>query len=108
MAMHKIKMGDNVVIISGKCKGQTGKIIKTVAKTARVIVEGVNMIKKHVRDNPNKNIQGGIFEREGSVHISNVALLNPATDKPDRVGFKILNDGTKVRYFKSNNEVIED
>ncbi len=108
MAMQKIKTGDNVIVITGKSKGQNGRVLKVNPKTHRVLVEGVNMVKKHVKPNPNKNEQGGILEREASIHVSNVAMLNGATKKADRVGIKTLNDGTKVRYFKSNNEVIED
>jgi large subunit ribosomal protein L24 len=108
MAMQKIKNGDQVTIIAGKCKGQNGKVIKVLSKTSRVLVEGVNLIKKHLRGNPQKNQEGGIIEREATMHISNVALLNPATQKADRVGIKQLNDGRKVRYFKSNNEIIEE
>jgi len=107
MAMRKIKTGDTVIVITGKSKGQTGKVLKVLSKEDRVLVEGINVVKKHVKPNPNKNTEGGIQEREASVHISNVALLNPTTNKPDRVGIKVLNDGTKVRCFKSNNEVIE-
>lgn len=108
MAMQKIKTGDNVIVIAGKDKGQTGRVLKVIPKLKRVLVEGVNMVKKHVKPNPNKNEQGGIITREASIDWSNVALENPATKKADRVGIKTLNDGTKVRYFKSNNEVIED
>lgn len=108
MAMQKIKTGDNIIVIAGKNKGQTGRVMKVLAKTQRVLVEGVNMVKKHVKPNPNKNEQGGILTREATIHWSNVALKNPATNKADRIGFKVLNDGSKVRYFKSNNEVIED
>ncbi|OGO90895.1 MAG: 50S ribosomal protein L24 [Coxiella sp. RIFCSPHIGHO2_12_FULL_42_15] len=108
MALQKIKVGDKVIVIAGQSKGRTGKVIRVLNKTNRLVVEGVNMVKKHVRPNPNKNEQGGILEREASIHISNVALLNPVSDKADRVGIKYLNDGRKVRYFKSNDEVIEN
>lgn len=108
MAMKKIKTGDNVVVIAGKCKGQNGKVLKVLSKSHRVLVEGVNLIKKHLRPNPNRNQEGGIIDREASMDISNIALLNPATKKADRVGFKQLNDGRKVRYFKSNGEIIEE
>jgi large subunit ribosomal protein L24 len=108
MAMQRIKTGDEVIVITGKYKGQTGKVMKVVKDAKRVLVEGVNMVKKHVKGNPNKNEQGGILEREAPIHVSNVALLNPATSKADRVGVKVLKDGKKVRYFKSNDEVIED
>lgn len=108
MAMKKIKTGDNVVVIAGKSKGQNGKVLKVLSKSHRVLVEGVNIIKKHLRPNPNRNQEGGIIDREASMDISNIALLNPATKKADRVGFKQLNDGRKVRYFKSNGEIIEE
>lgn len=108
MAMKKIKAGDNVVVIAGKCKGQNGKVLKVLSKSRRVLVEGVNIIKKHLRPNPNRNQDGGIIDREASMDISNIALLNPASKKADRVGFKQLNDGRKVRYFKSNGEIIEE
>ncbi len=112
MAMRKIKVGDTVKVLTGKCKGQTGRVMKVLSKgdlpqKERLLVEGVNMVKKHVRGNPDKGIQGGIQEREASIHVSNVALLNPNDDKASRVGFKFLEDGTKVRYFKSNGEVVD-
>ena len=106
MAMKKIKKDDMVIVIAGKDKGRTGKVIKLVAKD-RALVEGVNMVKKHVRPNPQKNEQGGILDREAGIHVSNLAILNPVGKKADRVGFKTLEDGKKVRYFKSNDEVIE-
>lgn len=106
MAIKKIKVDDIVVVLTGKDKGRTGKVLK-FAKKDRVLVEGVNIVKKHVRSNPQKNVQGGILEREAGIHISNVALLNQATNKADRVGGKTLDDGRKVRYFKSNDEVVD-
>ena len=107
MVMQKIKTGDKVIVITGKYKGQVGSVLKVILKTHRVLVEGINIIKKHVKPNPDKNQEGGIVERESAIHISNIALLNPVTKKPDRVGLKYLNDGTKVRYFKSNHEIID-
>ena len=104
--MERIKVNDTVIITTGKDKGRIGKIIKKIANN-RVLVEGANLIKKHVKPNPDKQIQGGIIERESGVHVSNVALLNPATNKADRVGFKFLDNNQKVRYFKSNNELID-
>ncbi|MCH9643320.1 MAG: 50S ribosomal protein L24 [Gammaproteobacteria bacterium] len=104
--MNKIKQGDTVTVLAGKDKGRNGKVLKFLAKN-RVLVEGVNMVKKHVRPNPNKQEQGGILEREAGIHVSNVAILNPTSNKADRVGFKSLEDGKKVRCFKSNNEVID-
>jgi large subunit ribosomal protein L24 len=105
--MRKIKTGDTVVVISGKSKGASGKVLRVVAGGLRVIVEGVNIIKKHVKPNPNANVQGGIVEKEAPLHISNVALMNPVTQKPDRVGIKTLPNGKKARYFKSNGELVE-
>lgn len=106
MAMRKIKKDDVVIVITGKDKGRSGKVISILAKD-RVLVEGINMQKKHVKPNPNKNEQGGILEREGGIHVSNVAIFNPTTKKADRVGFKLLKDGKKVRCFKSNEEMID-
>lgn len=105
--MQKIRRDDEVIIITGKDKSRRGKVIKLVADGTRILVEGINMVKKHVRPNPNKNEQGGILQREAPLHISNVALYNPATKKGDRVGIRVLEDGQKVRYFKSNDEVID-
>ena len=101
-----------VVVLTGKDKGRTGKVIKIV-KDDRALVEGVSIVKKHVKPNPHKNTQGGIIERESAIHISNLALLNPMTNKADKVGFKFIepkNEGEnpkKVRYFKSNNEMVD-
>jgi len=105
--MRKIKNGDNVIIIAGKNKGARGKVMRVVADGQKVVVEGVNMIKKHVKPNPQANVQGGIVEKEAPLQVSNVAIFNPVTQKPDRVGFKSLEDGRKVRYFKSNGELVE-
>ena len=104
--MNKIRKGDKVVVLTGKDKGKQGAVV-TVRADNRVVVEKINLIKKHVRPNPNKGEAGGIVEKEAPLHVSNVALLNPVTGKPDRVGFKTLEDGRKVRYFKSNNEVVD-
>lgn len=106
MAIKKIKQDDMVVVLTGKDKGRTGKIIKFVGKN-RALVEGVNLVKKHLKPNPQKNVEGGIVERESSIHISNLAIHNPSTKKADRVGMKFLEDGRKVRIFKSNGEVID-
>lgn len=105
--MQKIKKGDEVIIITGKDRNRRGKIIRILGESSRVLVEGLNMVKKHVRPNPNKNEQGGILQREASIHISNVALYNPVTKKGDKVGIRVLEDGQKVRYFKSNDEVVD-
>ena len=104
--MKKIRKGDMVILISGRDKGRKGAVVEVLADS-RVRVEGVNMSKKHQRPNPNMNVPGGIIEREAPVHISNVMLLNPATQKGDRVGFKALADGRKVRVFKSNQEMVD-
>ncbi len=109
--MRKLKTGDEVVVIAGKDKGKRGKItqvIKTERKGDRFLVSGVNRVKKHVKPNPQANVQGGIVEREASIAASNVAIFNPETSKGDRVGFKTLDDGRKVRFFKSNGQQIEE
>jgi large subunit ribosomal protein L24 len=105
MSMQKIKKDDNVIVITGKNKGMKGKVLKVLKD--KVLIEGINVVKKHKKPNPAKNIQGGINEQEAPIHCSNVALLNPATNQPEKIGFKYLEDGRKVRYFKSSNEVID-
>jgi large subunit ribosomal protein L24 len=102
----KIKKGDEVIVISGKDKGKRGTVVK-VLEDNRLVVENVNMVKKHTKPNPNKGEPGGILDKEMPLDISNVALYNPTTGKGDRVGFKILEDGKKVRIFKSNQEVVD-
>lgn len=104
--MRKIKKSDEVVILAGKDKGRRGSVVR-VLPNDRVIVENVNLVKRHTKPNPNLGVAGGIVEREAPIHISNVGLYNPATDKADRVGIKTLEDGRKVRYFKSNGEVVD-
>jgi large subunit ribosomal protein L24 len=104
--MKKIRKGDMVILIAGRDKGRKGAVVEVLAD-GRVRVEGVNMSKKHQRPNPNMNIPGGIIEREAPVHVSNVMVLNPATQKGDRVGFKALADGRKVRIFRSNQEMVD-
>jgi large subunit ribosomal protein L24 len=104
--MNKIRKGDDVVVISGKDKGRRGAVLK-VLEDDRVLVENVNMAKKHQRPNPNANVAGGIVEKEMPIHISNVMLFNPVSKKGDRVGLRKLEDGRKVRFFKSNNEVVD-
>jgi large subunit ribosomal protein L24 len=105
--MRKIRSGDEVVIITGKDKDKQGRVIR-VTDNGRILVENINVVKRHTKANPSRNKPGGILEKEMSLHISNVALVNPATGRADRVGFKFLEDRTKVRYFKSNGEVITD
>ncbi|MEJ2618782.1 MAG: 50S ribosomal protein L24 [Candidatus Thiodiazotropha sp.] len=102
----KIRKGDEVIVISGKDKGKRGTVVKMMDDD-RLVVENVNMAKKHTKPNPNRGEPGGILDKEMPLHISNVALYNPVTDKADRVGFKILEDGKKVRVFKSNQEVVD-
>ena len=104
--MKKIRKGDTVVVIAGRDKGRKGAVIEVLADE-RVRVEGLNMSKKHQKPNPNMNIPGGIIEREAPLHISTVAIYNPATQKADRVGFRSLEDGRKVRVFKSNREMVD-
>jgi large subunit ribosomal protein L24 len=105
--MNKIRKGDDVVVIAGKDKGKRGTVVRVIPEDDRIVVENVNMVKKHQRGNPNLGTPGGIIEREMPLHVSNVALFNPATGKPDRVGFRELDDGRKVRFFKSNGEVLD-
>jgi len=104
--MNKIRKGDEVVVIAGKDKGRRGAVLK-VLEEDRILVENVNVAKKHQRPNPNANVAGGIVEKEMPIHISNVMLYNPVTKKGDRVGLRKLEDGRKVRFFKSNNEVVD-
>ena len=104
--MNKIKKGDQVIVLAGKDKGQTGNVIRVMTNN-KVLVENINMAKRHTKGNPQAGVAGGIIEKEMPLHISNVGLVNPATGKADRVGFKKLDDGRKVRFFKSNNEVVD-
>ncbi|MFM9911970.1 MAG: 50S ribosomal protein L24 [Methylophilaceae bacterium] len=104
--MNKIRKGDEVIVTTGKDKGKRGTVLN-VLDIGRVLVEGINRVKRHTRPNPTKGIQGGIIEKEMSIHASNVALFNSATQKADRVGFKVLDDNRKVRVFKSNGEVVD-
>ena len=104
--MNKIRKGDEVVVTTGKDKGKRGVVLR-VLDTDQLVVEGANMVKRHTRPNPMKGVNGGILEKEMPIHISNVALFNAATQKADRVGFKVLEDGRKVRVFKSNGEVVD-
>jgi large subunit ribosomal protein L24 len=105
--MRRIRKDDEVIVIAGKDKGRRGKVTRVVENGERVIVAGVNMIKRHTKPNPARNVAGGIIEREAAIHVSNVMLFNPVAKKGDRVGFRVLEDGRKVRYFKSNNEVVD-
>jgi large subunit ribosomal protein L24 len=103
--MNKIRKGDDVIVTTGKDKGKRGTILRLLE--SKVLVEGANKVKKHQKPNPVKGQAGGIVEMEMPLDISNVALFNPATKKADRVGIKVLEDGRKVRFFKSNGEVID-
>jgi len=103
--MEKIRKGDEVVVIAGKDKGRRGTVLLRV-DLEHVVVEGVNRAKKHVKPNPVKGEVGGVVDKNMPLHISNVSLFNPATQKPERVGFKQLEDGAKVRIFRSNGEVV--
>ena len=104
--MKKLKKGDSVIIISGKDKGKKGEILKVI-EPDKLVISNINLAKKHVKPNPNKQETGGILEREMPMHISNVMVVNPITKKSDRIGFKKLEDGKKVRIYKSNQEVID-
>ena len=103
---NKIRKGDDVIVLAGKDKGKRGTVLR-MAGDDRVVVENINLARKHVKPNPNKGEQGGIIDKEMPLHVSNVAVYNPAADKGDRVGFKVLDDGRKVRVFKSNGEVVD-
>ncbi len=103
--MNKIRKGDEVVVIAGRDKGRRGTVVKMLED--HVVVEGVNMVKRHTKPNPQRQVQGGIIEKEAPVDLSNVMLWNPVTKKGDRVGFRTLVDGRKVRFFKSNKEVVD-
>ncbi len=104
--MKKFRQNDDVIVIAGKDKGKRGMIVR-VCPDDRLVVENVNMVKRHTKPNPAQNAPGGIIEKEMPIHQSNVAHFNPVTKKADRVGFRTLEDGRKVRYFKSNNEVLD-
>jgi len=104
--MSKIRKGDEVVINTGKDKGKHGTVLR-VLESGQVLVEGANKVKKHAKPNPMKGINGGIMDKEMPIDISNVALFNRATQKGERVGFKLLEDGRKVRVFKSSGEVVD-
>ncbi|WP_420934042.1 50S ribosomal protein L24 [Alteromonas sp. A081] len=102
---NKIRRDDEVVVLAGKDKGKQGKVLKVLIAEDRLIIEGVNLVKKHTKPNPQLGVAGGIVEKEASIHVSNVAIVNPATGKADRVGFR-FEDEKKVRFFKSNGELV--
>ena len=104
--MRKFKKNDDVIVIAGKDKGKRGTIVRVV-DDERVVVENVNVVKRHTKPNPAKGAPGGIIEKEMPIHVSNVAHFNPVSRKADRVGFRTLEDGRKVRFFKSNDEVLD-
>jgi large subunit ribosomal protein L24 len=104
--MQRIKQGDEVIVRTGKDKGKSGRVSK-VLKENKVLVEGINQVKKNQKPNPNAGVSGGIVVKDMPINISNIGLYNPQTKKADRVGFKFLEDGKKVRYFKSTNEVVD-
>ncbi|EGW22507.1 MAG: 50S ribosomal protein L24 [Methylobacter sp.] len=104
--MQRIKQGDEVIVRTGKDKGKSGRVSK-VLKDNKVLVEGINQVKKNQKPNPNAGVSGGIIVKDMPINISNIGLYNPETKKADRVGFKFLEDGKKVRYFKSTNEVVD-
>jgi large subunit ribosomal protein L24 len=104
--MQRIRKGDRVIVTTGRDKGRQGTVIR-VLEDDRVLIENVNMVKKHQKPNPQQNTPGGIVQKEAAVHVSNVMLFNPATKKGDRVGFRTLDNGRKVRVFKSNGEVVD-
>ena len=106
MGMRKYKKGDEVIVTAGRDKGKRGAVVQ-VFPTDQILVEGVNVVKRHTRGNPQRGTQSGIFEKEKPLHVSNVSLFNPQTNKPDRTGIKVLEDGRKVRYFKSTGEVVD-
>ena len=103
--MNKIRKGDEVVVIAGRDKGRRGTVVKMLE--GQVVVENINMVKRHTKPNPQRNVQGGIVEKEAAIDLSNVMLWNPVAKKGDRVGLRTLADGRKVRFFKSNKEVVD-
>ncbi len=105
--MRKIRKGDDVVVMTGKDRGKRGNVLHVLPEKDRVVVENVNIVKKHTKPNPQRGVSGGIVEKEMPIHVSNVMLYNPQSKKGDRVGFRILEDGRKVRVFKSTNEVVD-
>ncbi|NNE38644.1 MAG: 50S ribosomal protein L24 [Gammaproteobacteria bacterium] len=105
--MNRIKKGDEVVVIAGKDKGKRGTVLKIVNEMDAVVVENVNMAKRHTKGNPMQGTAGGIVEKEMPIHMSNIAIWNPVLNQPDRIGIRSLEDGKKVRFFKKNNEVVD-
>ena len=104
--MHKFRKNDDVIVLTGKDRGKRGNVVRVISED-HLVVENVNMVKRHTKPNPNRGVAGGIVEKEMPIHVSNVAHFNPVTKKSDRVGFKMLEDGRKVRIFKSTSEVLD-
>ena len=103
--MNRIRKGDQVIVIAGADKGKKGEVVRVAGD--RVVVQNINIVKRHTKPNPQANVAGGIVEKEAPFHISNVMLLNPATGKGERIGFKVLENGHKVRVFRSSGEAID-
>ena len=103
--MNRIRKGDQVVVISGKDKGKRGDVVRVAGD--KIVVSNINVVKRHTKPNPQAGVAGGVVEREASIHISNIMLFNPATGKGERVGFKVLEDGRKLRVFRSSGESID-
>ncbi|MDH5470311.1 MAG: 50S ribosomal protein L24 [Gammaproteobacteria bacterium] len=104
--MNRIRKGDDVIVIAGKDKGKRGSVLR-VMTDGRLVVSDVNMVKRHTKPNPNRGVPGGIMEKEMPIDPSNIMIFNPQTEKGDRIGFKVLEDGRKVRFFKSTDEVVD-
>ena len=107
MAIRRIRKGDEVIVLTGRNRGQRGNVLSVDIGKDRVVVEGINIVKRHTKPNPQKGTTGGIIEKEMPVHVSNVALFNPVTGKGDKIGVKRLEDDRKVRVFKSTEEVVD-
>lgn len=107
MSMAKIRKGDEVIVLTGKYRGQRGVVLRVLPDSDQVVVENINMVKRHTKANPMRGEAGGVIEKEAPMNISNVAIFNPMSQKADRIGFKVLEDNRKVRFFKSNNEVVD-
>ena len=104
--MQRIRKGDEIVVIAGRDKGKRGTVLRRTG-VEHVVVEGINRVKKHQRPNPMKGLTGGVVDKDMPIHISNIALFNPATQKADRIAFKVLSDGRKVRVFRSNGDQVD-
>ena len=104
--MQRLKKGDEVIVLSGRDKGKIGEVLQ-ILPDGRALVNVVNVVKRHTKPNPNKGQQGGIIEKETPIHLSNIALYNPVTKRADRIGIKTLEDGRRVRFYKSNGEVVD-